>query len=334
MKKKQILASMIISTVFLQVANSTIVKAMPTNISENNFSLINVSTIEQLNTKIAYSLTSLNDLEKQYTKLQTEINTTNKKLIIIEKQYKEKEKKFKKLCRNAYMNNDNVDMLNLLFTSKNLSELLERQEFLSIILSNKRKTVVNFKTTKLKLENLVAELNIKKELSKKNQQKQKQKIKDLEKKKIELERLIDEKYDLNTIIKQQSSALLTNIVFSRGGSDIRNNIINFASSFLGMPYKWSGDNPNTSFDCSGLVQYSYSKFGINLPRVSQDQQNIGIDVSLSQAKPGDLVFFGRPAHHIGIYVGDGYMLHAPHTGDYIKVSPIGNVTNIKKVIPD
>lgn len=76
--------------------------------------------------------------------------------------------------------------------------------------------------------------------------------------------------------------------------------------------------------------------GISLPRVSQGQARAGTKVdSISQARPGDLVAFGSPVHHIGIYVGDGKMIHAPRAGDVVKISKVHiNLTAIRRVLPD
>jgi len=99
--------------------------------------------------------------------------------------------------------------------------------------------------------------------------------------------------------------------------------IDVALSKLGSPYGW-GDTGPSSFDCSGLTLYAYKAAGITLPRTSKAQATAGVAVSRSQLQPGDLVFFGSPIHHVGIYLGDGKMVHAPETGDVVKVSPLQN----------
>jgi cell wall-associated NlpC family hydrolase len=97
--------------------------------------------------------------------------------------------------------------------------------------------------------------------------------------------------------------------------------IDTALSQLGKPYQWGGTGP-TSFDCSGLVQWSWAHAGVHLPRVAADQQAWAIPVPISQLEPGDLVFFGNPAHHVGMYVGHGLMVDAPHTGADVEIAPI------------
>jgi cell wall-associated NlpC family hydrolase len=89
---------------------------------------------------------------------------------------------------------------------------------------------------------------------------------------------------------------------------------------LGKPYRWGAEGPD-SFDCSGLSKWAWAKAGVSLPHYSRAQYNEGRHVSRSELRPGDLVFFGDPIHHLGIYVGNGNMIHAPQTGDVVKVSP-------------
>ncbi|MFP5110182.1 C40 family peptidase [Neobacillus sp. C211] len=96
-------------------------------------------------------------------------------------------------------------------------------------------------------------------------------------------------------------------------------MIAYAKQFLGVPYVWGGSTPS-GFDCSGFTSYVFRSVGINLPRVSRDQQNVGTSISPSQVQPGDLVFRGSPAYHVGIYIGGGQYIHAPQTGDVVKIA--------------
>jgi cell wall-associated NlpC family hydrolase len=101
--------------------------------------------------------------------------------------------------------------------------------------------------------------------------------------------------------------------------------ISVAQRFLGTPYKWGGSSPATGFDCSGLVQYAYSQAGVKLPRVAADQYNVGTPIDRNQLQPGDIVFFKDSSgyvHHEGLYLGGGKFLHAPHTGDVVKISSL------------
>ena len=92
-----------------------------------------------------------------------------------------------------------------------------------------------------------------------------------------------------------------------------------AKKHLGTKYVWGGAAPG-GFDCSGLVQYCYNKVGVSLPRTTYDQINRGKAVSRKNLQPGDLVF--PHTGHVGIYTGNGKMIHAPKTGDVVKISAI------------
>jgi cell wall-associated NlpC family hydrolase len=103
--------------------------------------------------------------------------------------------------------------------------------------------------------------------------------------------------------------------------------VDTAMAQRGKSYVWAAAGPGT-FDCSGLVQYAYAAAGINLPHSSRMQAGMGQSVSRDQLQPGDLVAFHSPVSHIGIYIGNGQMVHAPSTGDVVKVSPIDRVGGI------
>ncbi|WP_233526415.1 NlpC/P60 family protein [Actinomadura spongiicola] len=98
--------------------------------------------------------------------------------------------------------------------------------------------------------------------------------------------------------------------------------LRLAMTKIGSPYVWGAEGPS-SFDCSGLTMWAYKQVGINLPHYTGSQWNAGTRVSRSELQPGDLVFFYSDLHHMGIYVGDGKMLHAPRTGDVVKIAPMG-----------
>lgn len=103
-------------------------------------------------------------------------------------------------------------------------------------------------------------------------------------------------------------------------------IVNDAAKELGDPYVFGAEGPN-AFDCSGLVEYVFRKHGIKTPRVAADQAHFGVPVARSKIQPGDLLFFnwggGSKAEHVGIYAGNGEMIHAPHTGTVVKRVKLG-----------
>lgn len=104
------------------------------------------------------------------------------------------------------------------------------------------------------------------------------------------------------------------------GSSFGGEVLATGAKYLGRPYLWGATGP-ARFDCSGLTQRVYREaVGIKLPRVSAAQALTGRPTATPY--PGDLVFFGRPVHHVGIYVGTDQLLHAPHTGDVVRYASI------------
>jgi cell wall-associated NlpC family hydrolase len=102
--------------------------------------------------------------------------------------------------------------------------------------------------------------------------------------------------------------------------NVHGGVIGVAMQYLGVPYVWGGASPR-GFDCSGFVMYVFAAIGVSLPHSSYAQFGMGTPVSMSQLQAGDLVFFSG-ASHVGIYIGGGQFVHAPHTGDVVKISSL------------
>lgn len=116
--------------------------------------------------------------------------------------------------------------------------------------------------------------------------------------------------------------ILTDVIDS-SMSNNASKVINYAKSKLGKKYVWGATGPNT-FDCSGLTQWCYKQIGITIPRVSREQAKAGEPVSKANLKPGDLVFFKNPIKHVGMYLGNDQYIHAPQTGDVVKISKLSS----------
>ena len=128
-------------------------------------------------------------------------------------------------------------------------------------------------------------------------------------------------------LKAQQDALFQQIVLNQPlnteeeVSEKAQAIILSAKQYLGVPYVWGGTTPN-GFDCSGLMQWVFAQNGISIPRVSQAQQASVKEIRISEVQPGDIVFWGRPAHHVALYIGDGYFIQAPQPGDVVKITHV------------
>ncbi len=99
-------------------------------------------------------------------------------------------------------------------------------------------------------------------------------------------------------------------------------VVAAAMQYLGVPYVWGGASPS-GFDCSGLMLYAYAQLGISLPHYTGDQWQLGVAVSQDQLEPGDIVFFNGLGHN-GMYIGGGQFIHAPHSGDVVKISNLSD----------
>ena len=99
-------------------------------------------------------------------------------------------------------------------------------------------------------------------------------------------------------------------------------VVGIAMQYLGVPYVWGGASPS-GFDCSGFSMYVYAQVGVSLPHYAAAQYNYGTPVSRDQLEPGDLVFFDGLGH-MGIYIGGDQFIHAPHTGDVVKISSLND----------
>lgn len=99
--------------------------------------------------------------------------------------------------------------------------------------------------------------------------------------------------------------------------------VNFARGLIGSPYRWGGDSPATGFDCSGFVRFVYGHFGLSLPHSSYADFNLGRRVTRGKLEPGDLVFFDGVGH-VGLYIGGGRFIHAPHTGTSVQITSLAD----------
>jgi peptidoglycan DL-endopeptidase CwlO len=102
--------------------------------------------------------------------------------------------------------------------------------------------------------------------------------------------------------------------------------IRYAYAQLGKPYQWGGAGPG-SFDCSGLVMRAWGAAGVGLPHSAAGDQGMLPSVSSSELEPGDLIFYGRPAFHVALYIGGGRIIQAPHTGANVEISSVGSMTS-------
>ncbi len=136
----------------------------------------------------------------------------------------------------------------------------------------------------------------------------------------------------------KSALNMTEFLYGEGVSDVRVELCEYAKQFLGNPYVWGGISLTKGADCSGYVLSIFGKYGIGLPHSSRAQANMGTKVTVSEAKPGDLVFYskGGRINHVAIYIGGGQVIHAssPKTGIRITSVYYRTPTTVRRLIQD
>jgi cell wall-associated NlpC family hydrolase len=227
-----------------------------------------------------------------------------------------------------------MDAVDVILGSKSVTDFFSRLSFLGLIgqkdisladeLANQRDSIqqsyIDLKDAKLEAEQL--DFNLKA-------------------RRIEIELRIDERQkmlasaqsDLLDLLsteqgrrQQEEAALVRGIMTGASGAGITvvpGTPVETALAYHGIPYLWGGETP-AGMDCSGLVLYVFRQHGVLLPHYSGSQFLLGMAVIPADMQPGDVVFFGSPIHHVGIYLGNDYFIHAPKTGDYIKVSRLSD----------
>jgi peptidoglycan DL-endopeptidase CwlO len=105
----------------------------------------------------------------------------------------------------------------------------------------------------------------------------------------------------------------------------------FAVERVGVPYRYGGESPDTGFDCSGLVRWSYARVGVDVPHNSQALYSVGKKVARDAMQPGDVLFF-RGLGHVGLYLGSGRMVHAPQTGEQVEIVELSETNYGRRLI--
>lgn len=131
-----------------------------------------------------------------------------------------------------------------------------------------------------------------------------------------------------------TAVTMTELLYGQGVSDVRVDLVEYAKQFLGNPYVWGGTSLTKGADCSGFVLSVFKKYGVTLSHSSRAQANEGTKISMDEAKPGDLVFYGNGSgriNHVAIYIGGGQVIHASSPRSGIKISKYNYRTPLKVV---
>lgn len=310
--------------------------------SQDKLDELNMS-VEKLDDQIQNTMSDIDDINKKTDETKIAISNIEKDIQAAEMDIQDEQKVFNNRMEVMYMNGS-VSYLDVILDADSFSDLISRIDTVKTLIkfdqdvidklkqkkeeiSQKKEELVNKKNNLLALQ---TEANDK--LDKLNKAKDEQKALIAEVKKqsnmyasnIEEYKKMEKEALLRIQKMKRTYASTANVTIpSRGGSlsAASGDIVDFAARFLGVPYVWGGESPS-GFDCSGFTQYVYGHFGVSLNRKSSAQASNGVPVSRDELQPGDLVFFGSPIHHVGIYIGNGQYIHAPQTGDVVKISDL------------
>lgn len=130
-----------------------------------------------------------------------------------------------------------------------------------------------------------------------------------------------------------TAVTMSELLYGQGVSDVRVDICQYAKEFIGNPYVWGGTSLTKGADCSGFVMSVFKKYGVRLPHSSRAQANCGTTIKVSEAKPGDLIFYGKgkTINHVAIYIGNGQVVHASNPKTGIRISNVSYRSPLKAV---
>lgn len=298
-------------------------------------------SIEKLDSQIESIMIKINDNKVQIGKTQNDIKKAESDIAKAEEDMKEEQSIFNKRMRALYMTGNN-GYLEILMDSNGISDFITKVEAVKKIAELDQKTVNDLKEKKNDISKKKEALDNENTRLLALKADNEKKLGDLSKAKADekvllaqnkaTQKLLGASMDasqkqVDKIKEDIRKALATTP--SRGGSvdpsTITGNnadVVKYALQFLGRPYVWGANGPD-SFDCSGLVIYVYAHFGVSFGyRTTFDMYKVGMPVSKSELLPGDVIYFGTASnvHHVGMYVGNGFFIHAPNFNDVVKIS--------------
>lgn len=333
---------------------STPVVATPTPTPDTPIVPVAGAQTEEFRAELAEKQAALNDIQAQLDELDRELaiaaeaynkavlelettrallETTKVDLANAEVAYQLQQSTLADRARDLYRDGD-LHTLDVLMGAKSVSDLVSRIRFLQAMGESDADIAATLKAQRDQIAEKAAELEQAELVASSLEF-------ELKARKIEMELRVDEREQVLAATQSEiielleaeaarrsleESALLADVLSGASKAGIvvvPGSPVETALAYHGVPYLWGGESPR-GFDCSGLVLYVMAQHGVKLPHYSGSQFQMGEKVAVTDLQPGDAVFFGSPVYHVGMYVGAGYFIHAPRTGDFVKLSKLAD----------
>lgn len=289
-----------------------------------------VGNIQEYDNKIEADMDKLNKLKEEILEKENDIKYNEEQLLLAQENLEEKDnqlaERLKGIQANGGIEATSMQYLEALFSSGDILDAIKKASLISKICTSDKNLILEAKESKEKI--IETKNDIEKEsaeLQKKKEDIEKQ-IKEFEDEKQKLLNYVQE----NNWILNSDEGITVPVTLPSDISDKARILIEEAEKYLKVPYLWGGESPE-GFDCSGLMKYVFKSQGIDIPRISEDQQSFATPISMAEIKPGDLVFNkASNSTHVGMYIGYDMYIQAPHTGDVVKISKL-SISNMKYV---
>lgn len=301
--------------------------------------------IDSLDQQLAIAAEAYNRVKSELDAVKMELDETRQRLYEIKQSLKSRTDVLNGRAVAMYKNGK-TSMLDVLLNTEDFGDFLQRADYVARMTESDAKLVNQIRDTRDSVSELERQIT--------EQERQKYGlVQQAAAKKVEVEAKLNERREFLSNLNEEIQKLLEEERRRRSAESsalekeaeevlVREpeaGLANTAMKYLGIPYHWAGEGPGKCptgehricFDCSGLTMYVYKLHGISLPHNAAMQFNRGIKIPLAQARPGDLVFFGSPPHHVGMYIDKDLFLHAPCTGDVVKVSRLSARSDLSGV---
>jgi peptidoglycan DL-endopeptidase CwlO len=301
--------------------------------------------IDALDQQLSVSTEAYNRVKSELDSITMKVDDTRIKLSQIRQDLSARRELLNKRVAEMYMNG-RTSMLEVLLRTKDFSDFLDKTDYVARVAQNDSDLINRIRDSRDSVQQIEEQLS--------TQQRQQQGLVDqASAQKSDIETKLQQRQQILAGLNQEIQNMLVQLQQQRAAESAalekqaeqtlaaapEDGLAKTALKYLGVPYHWAGEGPGKCptgehricFDCSGLTQYVYKLFGIDIPHNAAMQFDRAIKIPLSQAKPGDLVFFGMPPHHVGMFLGDDMFIQAPQTGDVVKVSRLSSRSDLSGV---